>query len=127
MVAILNRYWYIIVILVLLVGNVYFLFGDNEDYVLEYQAKISLLEEQIKSIQENNVGLKSEITELENRADSLDLEIEVTEQKRIDIIKSYEYYLKDILELDDTELELWFSTRYPADSTSTTSSTISSN
>ncbi len=127
MIAYLQKYWYIIVIIVLLAGNVYFLFGDNEDYVLEYQAKISLLEEQIKSIQDNNVGLKSEIEGLEKRSDSLDIEIEVIEQKRIDIIKSYEYYLKDILELDDTELERWFSTRYPADSTSTESSTLSSN
>jgi len=127
MIAYTKKYWYIIVILILLSGNLFFLFGGNEDYVLEYEAKISLLEEQIKEIQGKNIGLKSEITELEKKADSLDLEIQVTEQKRIDIIKSYEYYLKDILELDDTELERWFSTRYPADSTDTTSSTVSSN
>lgn len=127
MIAFLKKYWYIIVILILLSGNLFFLFGGNEDYVLEYEAKISLLEEQIKEIQGKNLGLKSEITELEKKADSLDLQIQVTEQKRIDIIKSYEYYLKDILDLNDTELERWFSTRYPADSTSTTSSTVSSN
>ena len=127
MIAYINKYWYIIVILVLLSGNLFFLFGGNEDYILEYEAKISLLEEQIQEIQGKNVGLKSEIEELESKAESLNKEIEVVEQKRIDIIKSYEYYLKDILELDDTELERWFSTRYPADSTSTTSSTISSN
>ena len=127
MVAILRKYWYIIVILILLMGNLFFLFGDNEDYVLEYEAKISLLEEQIKEIQGKNVGLKSEIEELESKAESLNREIEVVEQKRIDIIKSYEYYLKDVLELDDTELERWFITRYPADSTGTESSTVSSN
>ena len=125
-IAMLKKYWYIIVILISLAGNLFFWFSDDQDYVLEYQAKISLLEEQIQEIQSKNVGLKSEITELEKKADSLDNEIVVVEQKRIDIIKSYEYYLKDVLELDDTELERWFSTRYPADSTSTTSSTISS-
>lgn len=108
-------------------GNYFFLFGDSEDYVIGYEAKISLLEEQIKSIQDSNIGLKSEISELEGKANSLSIEIEVTEQKRIDIIKSYEHYLKDILELDDTDLEQWFSTRYPADSTQTSSSKISSN
>ena len=127
MIAFLKKYWYIIVILILLSGNLFFLFGGNEDYVLEYEAKISLLEEQIKEIQGKNVGLKSEIEELESKAESLNREILVVEQKRIDIIKSYEYYLKDILELDDTELERWFSTRYPADSTGTKSSTVSSN
>ena len=52
MIGYIKKYWYIIVILILLMGNLFFLFGDNEDYIAGYEAKISLLEEQIKSIQE---------------------------------------------------------------------------
>jgi predicted nuclease with TOPRIM domain len=102
-------------------------FIEDESYIEEYENKIKVLETEINNLNTQNKGLFTEISELEDKTDSLNTEIKVTEQKRIDIIKSYEYYLKDILELDDTELERWFSTRYSADSTDTTSSTISSN
>jgi len=127
-VAVSRNYAYIIVgvLLISIAFNFYQFWIDDEDYVQDYQNKITELQKKVDSLATKNVGLKSEIVELELVSDSLDREIDIVEQKRVDIITSYEYYLKDVLELDDTELELWFSTRYPADSTGTESSTISS-
>jgi hypothetical protein len=127
-VAVSRNYAYIIVgvLLISIAFNFYQFWIDDEDYVQDYQNKITELQKKVDSLATKNVGLKSEIVQLELVSDSLDREIDIVEQKRVDIIKSYEYYLKDVLELDDTELELWFSTRYPADSTGTESSTISS-
>ena len=127
-VAVSRNYAYIIVgvLLISIAFNFYQFWIDDEDYVQDYQNKITELQKKVDSLATKNVGLKSEIVQLELVSDSLDREIDIAEQKRVDIIKSYEYYLKDVLELDDTELELWFSTRYPADSTGTESSTISS-
>jgi hypothetical protein len=128
-VAVSRNYAYIIVgvLLVSIAFNFYQFWIDDEDYVQDYQNKITALQKKVDSLATRNVGLKSEIKQLELVSDSLDREIDIVEQKRIDIIQSYEYYLKDVLELDDTELERWFGTRYPADSTGTQSSTISSN
>lgn len=127
-VAVSRNYAYIIVgvLLISIAFNFYQFWIDDEDYVQDYQNKITELQKKVDSLATKNVGLKSEIVQLELVSDSLDREIDIVEQKRVDIITSYEYYLKDVLELDDTELELWFSTRYPADSTGTESSTISS-
>lgn len=128
-VAVSRNYAYIIVgvLLVSIAFNFYQFWIDDEDYVQDYQNKITALQKRVDSLDTRNVGLRSEIKKLELVSDSLDREIDIVEQKRIDIIQSYEYYLKDVLELDDTELERWFGTRYPADSTGTESSTTSSN
>ena len=121
-----KKYWYIIVILISMTGNYFFLFGEEDSYIKEHGYEIKQLESKIDSITLKNRGLKKEIIDLELKSDSLDIEILHIEQKRIDIIKSYEYYLKDIIELDDTELERWFLSRYP-DSTGSKSSETSSN
>lgn len=123
MVVYLNKYWYILLIVISLAGNAFFLFSDNEEYVKAYEDKISVLEEQIKSIQSKNVGLKSEIIELEKESDSLGLEVYKTQEARKDIIRSYEIYLQNVLDLDDSELERWFISRYSDTASSTVSST----
>jgi len=123
-----RNYAYIIVgiLIISIAFNFYQFWIDDEDYVQDYQNKITELQKKVDSLATKNVGLKYEIVQLGLVSDSLDREIDIVEQKRVDIIRSYEYYLKDVLDLDDTELELWFSTRYPVDSTRTESSTISS-
>lgn len=104
------------------------LFSENDtSYIKEYEDRINSLNKKIDSLHTNNTGLKNEISNLEKQSDSLNVKIALAKEERIKIIKSYEYYLKDILELDDTELERWFSTRYPTNTTDTSSSTISSN
>ena len=104
------------------------LFSENDNsYIKEYEDRINSLNQKIDSLHTNNTGLKTEISNLEKQSDSLNIKIISAKEERIKIIKSYEYYLKDILELDDTELERWFSSRYPTNTTNTSSSTISSN
>jgi septal ring factor EnvC (AmiA/AmiB activator) len=100
---------------------------DDTSYIDDYENKIKELQIIVDSKDKEIKGFKNEITVLEQKSDSLSQAVESVRQERIKIIKSYEYYLKDILELNDTELERWFSSRYPADSTNTSSSTISSN
>ena len=95
-----KKYWYIIVILISLAGNYFFLFGEEDSYIKEHGYEIKKLESKIDSITLKNRGLKKEIIDLELKSDSLDIEILHIEQKRIDIIKSYEYYLKDIIFAD---------------------------
>lgn len=121
-----NSYIILGILLVSIGFNVYQFWIGDEAYVKEYENRINELQNRVDSLSNNNIGLKDEIKGLEKITDSLDIEIGIVEEKRKDIIKSYEYYLKDILDLDDTELERWFSTRYPEDSTQTKSSTISS-
>lgn len=126
MIAFIKNYWYIIVIVISLTGNYFFLFGEEDDYIKEHGYKINQLESKIDSITVKNKSLEKEIIFLELKSDSLDIEISHIEQKRIDIIKSYEYYIKDIIDLDDTELERWFLSRY-SDSTGSKNSETSSN
>ncbi len=126
MIAFIKNYWYIIVIVISLTGNYFFLFGEEDGYIKEHGYRINQLESNIDSITVKNKSLKKEIIFLELKSDSLNIEISHIEQKRIDIIKSYEYYIKDIIDLDDTELERWFLSRY-SDSTGSKNSETSSN
>lgn len=124
MVVILKKYWYIIVLLVSLLGNAFFIFTEDDSYIQEYEKQIDALESKVDSLKSKSVGLKSEILALEKQNDSLDLEIDNVEQQRKDIIRSYEIYLQQINDLDDTELERWFLSRYN-NRTGVSSSTIS--
>lgn len=125
MIAFSKKYWYIIVIAISLTGNVMFLYTGNEDYFEEYQKKIEELQKKVDVLKIKNNGLKSEIVELEKKSDSLDTEIEGVRNEKKNIIRSYEIYLQNVLDLDDSELERWFITRYSDQSTDTDSSTSS--
>lgn len=125
MIAFLKKYWYIIVIAISLTGNVMFLYTGNEDYFEEYQKKIEELQKKVDALKIKNNGLKSEIVELEKKSDSLDTEIEGVRNEKKNIIRSYEIYLQNVLDLDDSELERWFITRYSDQFTDTDSSTSS--
>lgn len=112
MVVMLKKYWYILVIALSLGSNIILYYTEDESYIEKYEAKIEALEKKIDSIKTRNVGLKGEIQILEKKSDSLDDQIGIARDEKNKIIKSYEYYLKDILDLDDTELERWFISRY---------------
>ena len=103
---------YIILICISILGNLYFLFSDNEEYIKKYEDNIISLESRVDSLKIRNTDLDYKIGVLEKESDSLDIQIKVVKQERVDIIRSYEYYLKSILELNDTELEHWFIARY---------------
>lgn len=123
MVVILKKYWYIIIILVSLAGNAFFLFGEDDSYIKEYEDKIFFLEKKVESLKSQNVGLVGEVAKLEEESNALDLAIEDIEQQRKDIIRSYEIYLQQITDLDDSELERWILSRYN-DRTGASSSTV---
>ena len=123
MIAKLAKYWYIIVIAISLAGNAFFIFDSDNSYIKEYENKINNLESEVTDLKSKNVGLKGEIVLLEEESDSLDTVVDDLEQKRKDIIRSYEIYLQQITDLDDSELERWFLTRYN-DRTGVSTSTV---
>lgn len=92
--------------------NIYLFVSDDDSYIEEYEAKIDKLEEKIDSINIKNLGLNKEIVLLESKVDILDDQVSDIEEKRKSIIKSYEIYLQRITDIDDSELEQWFLSRY---------------
>jgi uncharacterized membrane protein (DUF106 family) len=82
-VAVSRNYAYIIVgvLLISIAFNFYQFWIDDEDYVQDYQNKITELQKKVDSLATKNVGLKSEIVQLELVSDSLDREIDIVEQK----------------------------------------------
>ena len=124
MVVIFKKYWYISIILISLAGNAFFIFDNDDAYIKEYEDKITALESKVESLKTKNVGLKGEVALLEKESDSLDLAVASIEQQRKDIIRSYEIYLQQITDLDDSELERWILARYN-DRTGVSSSTVS--
>lgn len=123
MVGYLKKYWYIIVLTVSLSGNYFLFISEDDSYIKEYEDRIEALESRIDSLKTKNVGLKSEIIELEKQSDSLDILVVDLEDRRKSIIRSYEIYLQQITDLDDSELERWILSRYN-DRTGVSSSTV---
>ena len=123
MIALLKKYWYIIIILPSIIFNILLFIEDDEKYIKEYENQIELLEEKVDSLNTKNLGLHKEVDLLELQIDTLDTQVVEIEEKRKSIIRSYEIYLQQITDLDDSELERWILTRYN-DRTGTQSSTV---
>lgn len=107
-----NKYTLLVLLLISIGFNFYNIFIQDPSYTKIYEDKINLLESEIDSLKDKNTGLNSEILTLKQEADSLGLEISNIEEKRKSIIRSYEIYLQQITDLDDSELERWFISRY---------------
>ena len=107
-----NKYTLLVLLLISIGFNYYNIFIQDEAYTKEYKGKIDLLESKVDSLKVKNVGLNNEILTLEKESDSLDLKILNVEEQRKSIIRSYEIYLQQITDLDDSELERWLLTRY---------------
>jgi len=85
---------------------------DDTSYIKEYEDRIDVLELVVDSLKSKNDGLHLEVLKLEKKSDSLDTKIEDIEQQRKNIIRSYEIYLQQINDLDDSDLEQWILSRY---------------
>ena len=107
-----NKYTLLVLLLISIGFNYYNIFIQDEAYTKEYEGKIDLLESKVDSLKVKNVGLDHEILTLEIKSDSLDLKILNVEEQRKSIIRSYEIYLQQITDLDDSELERWLLARY---------------
>ena len=107
-----NKYTLLVLLLISIGFNYYEIFIDDPSYIKQYEGIITKLETEIDSININNIGLKSQVLALEDKIDTLDLELTNIEDKRKSIIRSYEIYLQQITDLDDSELERWLLTRY---------------
>ena len=107
-----NKYTLLVLLLISIGFNYYEVFIQDEIYIKEYEGKIDLLESKVDNLNAKNIGLNNEIIALEKESDSLDLKILNVEEQRKSIIRSYEIYLQQITDLDDSELERWLLTRY---------------
>ena len=107
-----NKYTLLVLLLISIGFNYYNIFIQDEAYAKEFEGKIDLLESKVDSLKVKNVGLNHEILTLEIKSDSLDLKILNVEEQRKSIIRSYEIYLQQITDLDDSELERWLLARY---------------
>jgi len=102
MIALLKKYWYIIIILPSIIFNILLFIEDDEKYIKEYENQIELLEEKVDSLNTKNLGLHKEVDLLELQIDTLDTQVVEIEEKRKSIIRSYEIYLQQITDLDDS-------------------------
>ena len=107
-----NKYTLLVLLLISIGFNYYEVFIQDEAYIKEYEDRIDLLESKVDNLKATNSGLKNEIVALEKESDSLDLQILNVEEQRKSIIRSYEIYLQQITDLDDSELERWLLSRY---------------
>ena len=107
-----NKYTLLVLLLISIGFNYYEFFIPNEDYTQQYKSKIDSLETKIYSLNIKNVDLNTEILTLEKKSDSLGIQVINLEDKRKSIIRSYEIYLQQITDLDDSELESWILSRY---------------
>jgi septal ring factor EnvC (AmiA/AmiB activator) len=107
-----NKYTLLVLLLISIGFNYYEIFIDDPLYIKQYEDTITKLETEIDSININNIGLKSQVLALEDKIDTLDLELTNIEDKRKSIIRSYEIYLQQITDLNDSELERWLLSRY---------------
>ena len=115
---------YITIITLSLGFNFYQFFFPDEEYIEQYENQIALLEVKVDSLKDKNLGLYKEVDLLEIQVKTLDNQVAEVEEKRKSIIRSYEIYLQQITDLDDSELERWILARYN-DRTGTQSSTVS--
>ena len=107
-----NKSTLLVLLLISICFNYYNVFIQDEAYTKKYEGKIDLLESKVDSLKVKNIGLNNEILTLANESDSLDLKILNVEEQKKSIIRSYEIYLQQITDLDDSELERWLLSRY---------------
>lgn len=91
---------------------VYHFFGEKEDYVNEYNAKILALEAKVDSLHSENTELEKESKLLEEKIAGYDEKIK-TLNLRINVIKNETKQKVDAVDtFNDDELERFFTERY---------------
>ena len=107
-----ERIFYILKIFILISIIIWFLFGENEEYVSEYQNQINALNSKIDSLHNINDNLTYKIDTLNDQILSLDNEL-VNQDNLIKTlrIKSNEK-VKAVDNFNDDELYQFFTERY---------------
>jgi len=102
-----------IILIVAVFALLFFVFGgDNEDYTVEYNAKIEALEQKIDSLHQKNTALELEADSLHSAIAGYDKKIKQL-NTRIYVIKKETKAQLDAVDLfGDDELEQFFSKRY---------------
>ena len=107
-----ERFLYLAVICVLVVGLAYLLFSDSKSYVGEYKTKIETLGKKVDSLDVVNDELTLKIDTLNQEVIKLDQEIDLKDNK----INNLRYEIKTKVDavdsFTDDELERYFTERY---------------
>ena len=107
-----ERIYYILIIILLACSLGYLLFGGDEEYVTDYNLKITDLEIKIDSLHGVNLTLNVKIGDLNSQISNLDNELSLQDGKIIKLKNQIDEKVKDVDFLNDDELELFFTNRY---------------
>ena len=106
-----ERIYYILIIILLACSLGYLLFGGDEEYVTDYNLKITDLEIKIDSLHGVNSTLNVKIGDLNSQISNLDDELSLQDGK-IKLKNQIDEKVKDVDFFNDDELELFFTNRY---------------
>ena len=107
-----ERIYYILIIILLACSLGYLLFGEDEEYVIDYNTQINNLESKIDSLHGINSTLNVQIKGLNDQISNLDNELDLQDNKIFKLKKEVNEKVNDVDFFNDDELEQFFTNRY---------------
>lgn len=107
-----ERFFYIVTIIILAFTIGWFIFGKNENYVDEYNAKIEALEAKVDSLHNINDELALNVDKLNVQITQLDQELFLKDNRIKNLKYEISAQVNAVDNFNDDELERFFTERY---------------